>query len=186
MPAFKKVKKNPGGRPPKLNDKVIADIVNHLRIGCYLETAVVMAGVQKTIFYEWIKLAHKGSKEHVKLLNAVEKAVEECTTRDLMVIDKCANGNEGEYLRDDDGKIVYTQRGNPVMKKAATAPDWSAAAWRLQRRKPKEWGNTEKLEVSGKDGGPIQSQQVEETEEEKIARKARIAAKLAKLQSIDG
>lgn len=103
--------------------------------------------------------------------------------RDLMVIDKAANGHEGEYLRDDDGNIVFTQRGNPVMKKTAVPPDWSAAAWRMQRRRPKEWGNTEKVQITGKDDGPVEtSQETAEQREKRLATANELIESLADLK----
>ncbi len=159
MPAFKKVK--PNGRPPKLNDELIEKICNVLRIGAYVETAVVVNGVSKQLFYTWCKLAHKKPGSiYKRFLDAVEKAMEESTIRDLLVIDAAAQGEPGEFLRDDDGKIVYTARGNPIMKKQSIARDWSAAAWRLERRRSKEWSKTEKIETTGKDGKAIESVQV--------------------------
>lgn len=153
MPAFRKVKK--GGRPPKLNDELIEKICNTLRLGTYIETAVVLAGVQKVIFYEWIKLAHKNPGSiHAKLLNAVEKAQEESVVRDLLNIDKCAMGQDWEYERDPQGNLVLNGKGNPIPKKQGIPPDWHASAWRLERRHPKQWSRTEKLETTGKDGGP--------------------------------
>src|SRR5690348_6906786 len=39
---------------------------------------------------------------------------------------------------------------------AAAAPkNWTAAAWWLERRRPTEYARSEKVEMTGKDGGPI-------------------------------
>jgi transposase len=35
------------------------------------------------------------------------------------------------------------------------AKDWTAKAWRLERKFPKRWGRQDRLEHSGPDGGPI-------------------------------
>ena len=61
MQAFKKVDKRKEVK--KLNKKVIETIMNTLRRGSYIETAVVLAGVSKQRFYDWIKLAHQDRKE---------------------------------------------------------------------------------------------------------------------------
>jgi hypothetical protein len=42
-----------------------------------------------------------------------------------------------------------------VVRKAAQAGTWQAAAWWLERRRPEDWARTERVEVAGKDGGPI-------------------------------
>lgn len=182
MPAFKK---HPGGRPPKLNEEVIKTIVNYMRSGAYVETAVVCAGVQKQIFYDWMKQAHKDIKEgketlKVKLLYALERATEEATLRDIANIDKCAMGRDPEFLLDENKRPVLNARGFPILKKNAMDPDWKASAWRLQRRNPKQWGLTEKIELTGKDGGPIEQSNLTEDE-----LKSKLAANLKKIGLLD-
>lgn len=182
MPAFKKINKQRA--EAKLTPEFIEKVTNYLRLGCYIETAVVMAGTSKQTFYTWIKKGHQEEKGIYRdLLDAVERGQEECTARDLLVIDKCANGQEAEFLRDDDGEIVRNQRGFPILKRPHMEPDWNAAAWRLERRKPGQWSRTNKLELSGPDGSPIQTSQ--ETEEERIERLQRIAEYQKKLSTLD-
>lgn len=141
----------------KCTDEVIDKIVNNLRLGLYLESAVILADVQKTTFYTWIKNSHDPEKRGYKkiyaaLRVAVEKAMEEATARDLMVIDKAANGQEWEYERDSDGNLVLNGRGNPIVKKIGQAPNWNASAWRLERRRPKEFGARSQVEHTGSVG----------------------------------
>lgn len=39
----------------------------------------------------------------------------------------------------------------------AQAPqDWKAAAWILERRRPQHWGRSQRHELTGADGGPVQ------------------------------
>lgn len=178
---FKKIRKEQ--QIKKLTNQTIEIICNNLRLGHYIETAVVMAGVSKTQFYEWIKLSHerkKSKNKFIQLRSAVEKAMAEAETRDLLVIDKCANGREAKFLRDDDGNLVLSDRGNPILSERELYPDWNAAAWRLERKYPKRWGKTDKIEHSGPDGGPITTSK--ETEEQKKERKHRILQKIKKLQ----
>lgn len=43
-----------------------------------------------------------------------------------------------------------------IVAKAALEPrNWTAAAWWLERRRPHDFARTEKAEITGKDGGPI-------------------------------
>lgn len=195
MPAFKKMDKKKIGRKLKLNDQLIEDVCKLLRGGVYVETAVVLCDIGKKTFYEWIKLSHKEPectakkvkdmttaekqevkdwKLRVKFRNAVAKAIEEATTRDVMNIDKAAMGRMPQYdryppdtqipARDDKGKvqtdgngnviyidvsnqIVCDYKGKPIIAVQGLAPDWKASAWRLEKRVPKDWGSTQTVKV---------------------------------------
>jgi len=161
--AFKKAKK--GADKLKCDAKFIQDMVNILRLGAYVETAAIMAGTSKTRFYEWMKAADPKHPKHrpifAELRDAVEKAQEEATVRDLMVVDKCAQGQDWEYERWEEGELDHdgnptkagslklNSRGNPIPLKVGFAPNWNAAAWRLSRRKAKEWGDSQTIEHKG-------------------------------------
>jgi hypothetical protein len=135
------------GRPPKLNRELIKKICDMIKIGSYIESAVVVCGVSKTVFYQWMKKGNAKPKSiHGEFVNAVHRAVEECKIRDLMIIDKTANGRPAKPLRDDDGKIMIDHKGRVVLEEEAIQPNWQASAWRLERRSPKEWGRTEKIQ----------------------------------------
>lgn len=191
MPSFRKVDKTK--KEPKLNDDLIEKICKQLQLGNYIETAVVMAGVSKQSFYTWIKIANgvKPSKSQAeykrccKLLDAVERAQEEATTRDLLNIDKSAMGRMPTYdrypprsehnpdgtwipARDDKGKIqinpktnepimievsgqiICDYKGKPIVADAGAPPDWKASAWRLEKRRPKQWGDLKTIVVNEK------------------------------------
>jgi hypothetical protein len=112
------------GRPCKLTESVAQRIVNAVKSGAYLETACAFAGVAKSTFYEWLRKGRNQRKgKFQRFADAIEKAIAGSEIRDLLVIDK-----------------------------AAQSGDWRAAAWRLERKNPKQWGPKKVLEVSGPDG----------------------------------
>lgn len=155
MKVKKSQKDSLGGRPPKLNDDLIKRICNNLMLGMYVETAVVMEGIQKSIFYEWCNQAHKKPNSiYKRFLDAVQTAQAKAEARDLLNIDKCAMGREWEYERDEKGNLIFNSRGNPIPKRLGVAPDWHASAWRLERRAGSKWNKPEKVEQTGADGGP--------------------------------
>lgn len=167
MTAFKKLPKDKSKIIKKLNRNVIEDMCKFLRAGAYIETAAVLAGIGKSRFYDWIKLAHQQKKGiYRELLDAVAHAQEEATMRDLLNIDKCAMGQDPEYERyqkgttsaegiDISGQLILNGKGNPIPKKIGTKPDWAASAWRLTRRKPKQWGTKETTDEHQEDGSVV-------------------------------
>lgn len=126
---------------PKLTEELIETIAQAIRVGAYVETAVALAGVSKDSFYRWLRQADSDDSTlmTVKLSDAVKKALAESEKRDLDVIDKAAQSGE-----------------------------WTAAAWRLERKFPNKWGRQSKvqLEHTGMDGGPIEIQSMTENEME--------------------
>jgi len=197
MPAFKKLKGN-GGRKLKLTDKKIEEVCKVLKSGVFVETAVVMCDIGKKTFYEWIKDSHRAEKElekenkrrkkaklkaaklsaddalRVKFRNAVAKAMEEATIRDVINIDKSAMGRKPVYdryppntkipARDDKGKvqvgadgepiyidvsnqIICDYKGKPIIADHGAPPDWRASAWRLEKRVPKDWGQVSTVKM---------------------------------------
>ncbi|MBX2987871.1 MAG: hypothetical protein KF802_08225 [Bdellovibrionaceae bacterium] len=133
--------RHPKDTTPKLTEQLIETIAQAIRVGAYVETAVALAGVSKDSFYRWLRQAESDDSTPltVKLSDAVKKALAESEKRDLDVIDKAAQ--EGE---------------------------WTAAAWRLERKFPNKWGRQSKvqLEHTGMDGGPIEIQSMTEDEME--------------------
>lgn len=47
-----------------------------------------------------------------------------------------------------------------VARATADPKNWTAAAWWLERRHPSEYGKRERVEMTGKDGGPIDHRDV--------------------------
>lgn len=107
-------KKNTG-RPPEITDEKIEKILDCIRKGAYIETAAAVAGINKSTFYDWLKKgARKQGAIYERFSDAVRQAMGESQMFDINVIHDCA------------------AKGN-----------WQAAAWRLERKNPKQWGRRE-------------------------------------------
>ena len=99
------------GRPTKLTPEIQQTIVTFMGAGSYVETAAAAAGISKVTLYNWLRRGADDEEPYAEFLNAVEKAAGEADLRDLKTI-----------------------------RQAAQDGVWQAAAWRLERRHPGQWG----------------------------------------------
>lgn len=198
MPAFKKAKKSSGGEPI-ITHSLIKELVDSIYIGNSCENAAAGIGIDRKTLTRWLKKGRSG-KGKIKqdsiygdLSLAVSKANRQCATRKLIRIENAAEGQEWEYERypegsidlngdSNEGRLILNSRGNPIVKKIGIPPDWRADAWWLERRFPEEWGISQKLIHTGKDGGPIQSEDLTETPEQAEARRKRVDEKIQRLK----
>jgi len=110
-----------GGRPTKLTPELQRTIVVAITGGNYIETAAAMAGVNKETLYAWLRRGAKEPGIYREFSDAVEKALAQAETRDVLLI----------------GRAAETQ--------------WQAAAWRLERKFPQRWGRRDHLKLSVSD-----------------------------------
>lgn len=126
-------------RPTKLTTEVRDKIVQALNAGNYQDTAARYAGISEATFYRWMTEAQQpgASKDLREFREAVESARAQAEIRSVALINKAAQ----------DGT-------------------WQAAAWFLERSHPQKWGRIQRTEISGPDGGPIETRvEVAELEE---------------------
>lgn len=117
------------GRPTALDDQTQAVIVRAISVGATFEAAANAGGVVYNTFNEWMKKGEAAkSGKYRDFYEAVKKAKGNRQIRWLAQIEKAADG------------------GN-----------WQAAAWKLERTEPKNFGR-QRVEHTGADGGPIQVQ----------------------------
>jgi transposase len=109
-----------GRRKTKLTPELEEKLLKFLRAGNYVETACRCVGLHKDTFYEWMKRGTKGEKPFAALVEAVDRAMAESEARDLHTI----------------GVASQTQ--------------WTAAAWRLERRFPEKFGRRDSTKIDGK------------------------------------
>lgn len=100
------------GRKEKLNPDRQKIIVEAIAAGSPHETAVALAGVSKSAFYEWINTGSTAASGKYKSFHdAVKKAEADAEAARIRRIDQA--GKDG---------------------------DWKADAWYLERRYPERWG----------------------------------------------
>ncbi len=100
----------PAGRPTALTSDASQKILTALAAGNYLETAANFAGVTPQSVRGWIRRGKKEGKGwYHEFFSAVQKAIAEAELRDLETI------------------------------RTASALQWQASAWRLERRFRERW-----------------------------------------------
>ncbi len=116
------------GRPTKFNDERAAKILEALRLGVPQTTAVSYAGVHDATYYRWLQEATKpdAPQELRDFRDAVKAARAEAEVRSVAVIQN------------------------------ASRKTWQAAAWFLERGFPQHWARSDRHEITGRDGGPIE------------------------------
>ena len=118
------------GRPSKLTKETVDKICLAIRAGNYAKIAAEMAGIGETTYYRWMEEADKeGAPKHFReFRESIRKA-------------------------EADAEVAKVA----LISQAASAGDWKAAGWYLERKHPERWGRNDKIrqEISGPDGAPI-------------------------------
>lgn len=178
---------NPAGRPSKLTPELITKAEKLLRAGNYTSTVAALLGVDESTFYDWRKRGRKDLDDGVQSLHAqfygkVQAAEAKAEEGTLKVILNAARGGlkvkkttvkRQELVRrtiDPDwgpGADAYpedVQADDTLLKEETTTtteetlPNVQAAMWFLERKYPDRWGRR-RLEITGKDGGPVRTQE---------------------------
>jgi len=118
-------------------------------------------GISEEAAEEWVRRGEGRSKErrqtepYATFATRIRKAEAEDELRRIALIAKAGTGGEVAYRRTTtkaDGAVVTEER--------LLAPEWTANAWHLERKHPERWGRRERVEHTGKDGGPIDARVV--------------------------
>lgn len=137
--------KNTGGRKTKLTPEVHARIVEMMSRGYFAETAAATAGINARTLRKWLA---KGARLKAGPFREFTDAV---VAASAVAEHKAIDG------------ILAAGDFDPKL--------WQAYAWFLTHRHPERWGAKNKVEVSGPDGGPIET----------VNAQARVVDKLARL-----
>jgi len=113
------------GRPTKLTPECQQFIIQALSVGATHKLACQYAGITEACFYFWLEKGAKGQQPYLEFFDAVKKT-------------------EGRAAVSWLAKIEH----------AASEGTWQAAAWKLERRYPQDYGKTVQ-EHTGPNNGPI-------------------------------
>ena len=117
------------GRHTKLTPTREAKIIQATRAGCDIEVACRAAGVSRSTYYRW---KARGEREHTgeyhDFVQALRAAEAEAEVHAVVVI-----------------------------RKAMHEGDWRASLAFLERRFPDRWSKRTTTQLTGADGGPVQT-----------------------------
>lgn len=129
------------GRPPVLQNQIVIDnIIGNIEKGYFVETSAALAGISRSAFYNWLKLAKEARRKVEKKkegeLTSLEKQMMEFAER----VQK-AQANAEKML----------------LEKIDKSRDWKAVAWRLEHLLPEKY--TERKIFEGSFEGEIKETQ---------------------------
>lgn len=163
-----------------LSDDTINAIAEAYRTGVPQAQAAALAGVTQFALSRWIKLGSDEldrlgedpdaepedtdrTRNAIKLVKAIKEAEGKFVQEQLLLIRRAAT--QGHVKR----RTTTTKRdGTQTTEEVLGEPQWTAAAWLLERRHNQQFGRQIRQEISGPDGGPIQ---VDESAEARISEK---------------
>lgn len=128
------------GRKVSLDPQRQAKIVEAIEAGNYLDTAARLGGISPAGFYKWMD---RGNREI-----------------DRLTVDPTAEPDPDEVPfvefveAVERAKATAEGRNVAIIQKAAITT-WQAAAWWLERTRPKKFARLEKSEVTGPEGGAV-------------------------------
>ena len=124
------------GRPTKLTKELTEEVAKYLRAGNYIETTAALVGINRDSIYEWLK---RGAAEQERLMKnprARLRKREEIFVEFSDTVKKAQAQSEAMLV----GLIGKAAQKN-----------WTAAAWRLERKYPDKWGRTERNVATAQD-----------------------------------
>lgn len=137
----------------KLNDEMIAKMIPMLQAGNYAVVVCQAVGISEPTYYDYIKRGEAG-------LKAGE------TPGDNLFVKFITSIKEAE-------SVAEMRNVNNIQR--ASQDTWQASAWFLERKHYKRWGAKQQVEVTGKDGGAIETDTARERIERKLNKLANTA-----------
>lgn len=124
----------------KLTKELTATFCDAIASGLTYDGACDLVHIHRDTFYGWMKRAEDDDgKPYSDFSDAVKEA-----------------------------RAKRDQKYVGVIEEAAASGTWQAAAWFLERTNRKGYGRNESVELTGKDGGPVEQRITGDTEREKV------------------
>lgn len=127
----------------KLDDELIGELVSVIRAGNYIDVAASYVGVSRQSFYRWMREG-RDVERALETGRVTEDALSEMESLTLTLARSVEHALAESEVRD-----------LALIGRAAT-DNWTAAAWRLERKYPERYGK--RVAVANADGQPFRVQ----------------------------
>ncbi len=142
------------GRQGFLTPDLQEKIVELIRLGNYAEDAAGASGISRSTFFAWM-VRGKTEQERLRAYPNSPVRPDEAIYLEFM--------NAVEKARDE-----ATARNVAIIQREASKGTWQAAAWWLERTRQHTFGRKERVEMTGENGAPLRIQVDAADLEEKI------------------
>lgn len=160
------MEKHAGGRPSKYDESFNKLAFNYCLLGATDKDLAKYFDTSEVTVNKW-------KEEHPEFLKSIKMGKEEADAKVASRLFKKATG----YEREEDK--IFQFQGQPVVVPTEVhyQPDTTAAIFWLKNRQPAKWRDTQNIEVSGLNGGPIALQSLNTLQYEDLLKLEEIMAK---------
>ena len=137
--------KHAGGRPSKYDESFNKLAFNYCLLGATDKDLAKYFDTSEVTVNKW-------KEEHPEFLKSIKMGKEEADAKVASRLFKKATG----YEREEDK--IFQFQGTPVVVPTEVhyQPDTTAAIFWLKNRQPSKWRDTQNIELTGANGGPIE------------------------------
>ena len=134
------------GRPLTLDTTLVEELTTLLRRGLTQTDACLVVRLPRSTFYDWLSRGKDLWETHGPDGRIPADTVATLTIEELVLLD---------FSDTIAGARAVGKHDALVAVRSGMADDWRAAAWYLEHSFPDEFGRRERVEVTGKDEGPV-------------------------------
>lgn len=146
----------------KLNPDVQKRITDALRLGNTRGVAAIHGGISHRTFDQYMLDGEKANwGQFFQFRQAVKEAEKDAAMGRVAGIMRATIGGEVVGRKTTTFKGKDGEPDRVVVEETYTRPEWTAAAWWLERKSPKEWGRRDRLTVEYEGAVHQQRQAVE-------------------------
>lgn len=166
------------GRPPKFSKATADKFLTAIAAGNTRKASCLHAGFSEDTLARWLR--GEGGKEgkaaiegFADFADALTRAEADAEVRCEAIVQKAAQGYDSGHtkrttktvlekrtIKHPDGTVITEMVPIQIVTEEVITErefDWKAAAFWLERRRVQDWGSRQKVEVTGADGGPIET-----------------------------